>query len=73
LLVKGAGIRIIVFAGEGASKIFKAGDLVREISAELGGSGGGDARFGQGGGKDTAKLAEALAHAELLIKKTVNS
>lgn len=73
LLVKGAGIRIIVFAGEQASKLFKAGDLVREISARLGGSGGGDARFGQGGGKDTSKIADAIAHAEFLIKKTVNS
>ncbi|MFY9299849.1 MAG: alanine--tRNA ligase [Candidatus Nitrosotenuis sp.] len=73
LVVKGSGIRIIVFAGEQAAKIFKAGDLVRELAANLGGSGGGDARFGQGGGKDTAKITDALAHAELLIKKTVNS
>jgi alanyl-tRNA synthetase len=73
LVVKGSGIRIIVFAGEQASKIFGAGDLVRELAAKLGGSGGGDARFGQGGGKDTTKIADALAHAELLIKKTVNS
>jgi alanyl-tRNA synthetase len=73
LIVKGSGIRIIVFAGDGAAKAFKAGDMVREISAKLGGSGGGDARFGQGGGKDATKLADALAHVELLIKKTVNS
>jgi alanyl-tRNA synthetase len=73
LVVKGSGIRIIVFAGEQASKTFRAGDLVRELAAKLGGSGGGDARFGQGGGKDTTKIADALAHAELLIKKTVNS
>lgn len=70
LILKDSGIRIIVFAGEQAK--FKAGDLVREISSKLGGSGGGDARFGQGGGKDTAKLADAIAHAESIIKKTVN-
>ncbi|MGQ0772739.1 MAG: alanine--tRNA ligase [Nitrososphaerota archaeon] len=69
LVVKGSGIRIIVFAGESAAKIFKAGDLVKELSAKLGGSGGGDARFGQGGGKDATKLADALSHAESLIKK----
>jgi alanyl-tRNA synthetase len=72
LIIKGGGIRIIVFAGAEASKAFKAGDLVKEISAKLGGSGGGDARFGQGGGKDVAKLSDALEYAELLIKKTVN-
>lgn len=70
LIVKGSGIRIIVFAGEKAS--FKAGDLVKEVSSKLGGSGGGDTRFGQGGGKDVSKLSEAISHAELLIKKTVN-
>ncbi|MFN3654429.1 MAG: alanine--tRNA ligase [Candidatus Nitrosotenuis sp.] len=73
LLVKVSGIRVIVFAGQEAAKFFKAGDVVREISSKLGGSGGGDARFGQGGGKDVTKLAEALAHVEMLIKKTVNS
>ncbi|MEM4378857.1 MAG: alanine--tRNA ligase [Candidatus Nitrosotenuis sp.] len=73
LLVKGSGIKIIVFAGQEATKFFKAGDMVREISSKLGGSGGGDARFGQGGGKDASKLAEALAHIEMLIKKIVSS
>ncbi|MEM2786006.1 MAG: DHHA1 domain-containing protein, partial [Candidatus Nitrosotenuis sp.] len=72
-LVKGSGIKIIVFAGQEATKFFKAGDMVREISSKLGGSGGGDARFGQGGGKDASKLAEALAHIEMLIKKIVSS
>jgi alanyl-tRNA synthetase len=73
LIEKGTGIKIIIFTGEQATKVFKAGDLVREVSAKLGGSGGGDARFGQGGGKDSTKLADALTHAELLIKKIVNS
>jgi alanyl-tRNA synthetase len=70
LILKDSGIRIIVFAGEQAK--LKAGDLVREISSKLGGSGGGDSRFGQGGGKDTTKLADAIAHAQSVIKKTVN-
>lgn len=70
LIVKGSGIRIIVFAGDNA--ICKAGDLVKEISLKLGGSGGGDSRFGQGGGKDMSKLSDAITHAEFLIKKTVN-
>lgn len=70
LILKDSGIRIIVFAGEQAK--LKAGDLVKEISSKLGGSGGGDVRFGQGGGKDATKLADALSHAELVIKKTVN-
>ncbi|HSA97945.1 MAG TPA: alanine--tRNA ligase-related protein, partial [Candidatus Nitrosotenuis sp.] len=71
LIVRG-GIRIIVFTGEKASETLKAGDLVKEVSAKLGGSGGGDARFGQGGGKDVSRISDALQYAELLIKKTVN-
>lgn len=42
--------RIILFSGEaGQKKGVKAGILVREIAKALGGSGGGDARFAQGG------------------------
>ncbi|WP_268541791.1 alanine--tRNA ligase [Candidatus Nitrosotenuis cloacae] len=68
LVVKGSGIRIIVFSGESAIRTFKAGDMVREISSKLGGSGGGDARFGQGGGKDVSKIQDAVTYAESLIK-----
>jgi alanyl-tRNA synthetase len=73
LIVGKSGIKIIIFAGDQAAKVFKAGDLVREISTKIGGSGGGDARFGQGGGKDSTKIADALSHVELLIKKTGKS
>ena len=39
----------------------QAGKLVGELCAKLGGKGGGKPDFAQGGGKDTAKLAEVLA------------
>jgi alanyl-tRNA synthetase len=43
--------RIISFAGESAIKQgVRASDVVREVSRKLSGSGGGTARFGQGGG-----------------------
>ena len=42
--------RIMVFAGTTAQERgAKAGDLVKEIAKTLGGSGGGDAKFAQGG------------------------
>jgi len=71
LIPRGSGIRIIVFSGERAGQHLKAGDLVKEISSVLGGSGGGDARFGQGGGRDSAKMQQAVEHAKALIRKTV--
>jgi alanyl-tRNA synthetase len=69
-LIKGGGIKIIVFAGQDSSKLFKAGDVVREVSSKLGGSGGGDARFGQGGGKNASEIDSALEHVKTLIRKS---
>jgi alanyl-tRNA synthetase len=42
--------RIVVFSGEDAQKKgAKAGEIARDIAKALGGSGGGDSRFAQGG------------------------
>ena len=64
LLSKGQGIRVIVFAGEAASKKVKASAIAKQVSSKLGGSGGGDNRFGQGGGKSKDRIKEALLLAE---------
>jgi alanyl-tRNA synthetase len=45
-----------------------AGNLAKEVSAILGGSGGGKPATGQGGGKDAAKLKEALSAVEEIIR-----
>jgi len=45
----------------------KAGDLVREISAVVGGKGGGRPDFAQGGGTDAAKLDAAIERLYALI------
>ena len=37
-----------------------AGDLVKELSSIIGGSGGGPANSATGGGKDAARLRDAL-------------
>jgi alanyl-tRNA synthetase len=67
LILKNGGIRIVAFAGQEAAKTKKAGDLVRDVSKILGGSGGGNESFGQGGGKDVTKLKDALLAAEQSI------
>ena len=46
---------------------FKAGDLVREIAAIVGGKGGGRPDFAQAGGNDASKLDEAFARLDALI------
>jgi alanyl-tRNA synthetase len=47
-------------------KGLKAGDVVKQVAAVVGGSGGGKPDFAQAGGKDASKLPEALAKAEQL-------
>jgi alanyl-tRNA synthetase len=64
LVAKGQGMRVIVFAGAEARKKVKAGAVAKQVSAKLGGSGGGDDRFGQGGGRLRDKVKEALELAE---------
>ncbi|HXV45955.1 MAG TPA: alanine--tRNA ligase-related protein, partial [Nitrososphaera sp.] len=68
LLSNGQGIRVIVFAGEAARKKAKAGAIAKQVSAKLGGSGGGDDRFGQGGGRSKDRIKEALLLAEEAAK-----
>lgn len=47
----------------------KAGDIVKEIASQIGGEGGGRANLAFGGGKDTRKLNQVLAHLPAIVKK----
>jgi alanyl-tRNA synthetase len=68
LISKGQGIRVIVFVGEAVRDKVKAGSIAKQVSSKLGGSGGGDNRFGQGGGRSKEMIKEALLLAEGVIK-----
>ena len=61
----GPTIRVIIFAGEKSG--VNAGDVAKELASILGGSGGGDAKFAQGGGKDTSKKEAAIQKAKSMI------
>ena len=61
----GPTIRVMIFAGEQSG--VNAGNIAKEISSILGGSGGGDAKFAQGGGKDTSKKDAAIQKAKSMI------
>lgn len=70
LIAKGQGIRVIVFVGEEARKSgMKASEIAKGVASILGGSGGGDDRFGQGGGKSAERIKDALIVVEELVRK----
>jgi alanyl-tRNA synthetase len=70
LIAKGQGIRVIVFVGEEARNSgMKAGEIAKGVASILGGSGGGDDRFGQGGGKSVERIKDALIVVEELVRK----
>ena len=62
----GDTLRAIIYAGE-QSKNKNAGAIAKAVSEILGGSGGGNNRFAQGGGKDKSKTDEALRKAKSMV------
>ncbi len=54
-------------------KGFHAGNLIKSIASVVGGGGGGRPNLAQAGGKDIAKLPEALEKARQLITETANN
>lgn len=62
-------VRVLVFAGKDIQKRdLKAGELAKEVASWVGGSGGGDARFGQGGGVNVDKITVASRKILDLVK-----
>lgn len=72
--VSGDQVTLIGMASDSAVKRgVHAGNLVREASALIGGSGGGKPAMGQGGGKDASKLKEALSKAGEIVRRQIVS
>ncbi len=74
------GIAVLAGTGEGKVSLlalvdkglvkqgYHAGNLIREIAKKVGGGGGGRPDLAQAGGKDPAKLPQALAQVKELVK-----
>jgi alanyl-tRNA synthetase len=53
-------------------KKLKAGDIVKQIAPIVDGGGGGKPQLAQAGGKNPARIDEALAKATELIRTTLS-
>lgn len=78
------GSGVVVLAAEDGEKVslvagvtkdltdrVKAGDLIRNLAAQVGGKGGGRPDMAQGGGTDPAALPAAIASVETLLRAAV--
>jgi len=63
----GDKIRAIIYSGDQAAKDKKAGYIAKIVSEVLGGAGGGNQRFAQGGGKDKSKKNDAIEKAKAMV------
>ena len=61
-------IPVVCSVNGNAQKVYRAGDLVRNVATILGGSGGGRPDFASGAGKDASKINEAIEAAKGLVK-----
>ena len=65
--------KVVLVAGvtQQLTSKLKAGDLMRQAAAAVGGKGGGRADMAQGGGSEVGKLDEALALAATFVESTL--
>jgi len=63
----GDKIRAIIYSGDLAANDKKAGDIAKIVSEILGGAGGGNQRFAQGGGKDKSKKNDAIEKVKSMV------
>jgi alanyl-tRNA synthetase len=58
--VKDNRVSLVISVSKDLIERYHAGNIMKEISAVVGGKGGGKANMGEGGGKDPQKLEKAL-------------
>ena len=65
----GDKVSIVISGGKDwVANGFHAGKLIKEVASVVGGGGGGKPNMAQAGGKDTAKVDEAISKAKELLK-----
>ena len=67
-LVKGARVSLLAAVSKDITERYRAGELMAQLAPLVGGGGGGRPDFAQAGGKDPARLDEALQKVYELIE-----
>ena len=68
IVLIGGDLSVVCSVNGDALKAYKAGDLVRQVTSLLGGSGGGRPDFASGAGKDASKVNDAIKFVKDLVK-----
>jgi alanyl-tRNA synthetase len=61
-------VALVVMVSEDLCRRLPAGKIIKEIAAIVGGTGGGKAELAEAGGKDSAKLADAIERSYSIIE-----
>jgi alanyl-tRNA synthetase len=64
-----ANVNLVASVSKELTRQYHAGNIIKELAAMVGGGGGGRPDFAQAGGKEPAKIGEALKRAEELIRQ----
>jgi alanyl-tRNA synthetase len=64
-----ANVNLVASVSKDLTKRFHAGNIIKELAAMVGGGGGGRPDFAQAGGKDPAKIDDALQRAEEIVRR----
>jgi alanyl-tRNA synthetase len=62
-------VLVVAAVSQGLTGKVKAGDLVKAVTAVIGGGGGGRPELAQGKGKDGSRLPEAVGAAEAWLRR----
>jgi alanyl-tRNA synthetase len=63
-------VNLVVTVTQDLTKRYHAGNIIKQVAPIVGGGGGGRPDFAQAGGKEPAKVAEALKKAEEIIRQS---
>jgi alanyl-tRNA synthetase len=67
--VQGEKVALLATVSKDVTKSYHAGNIIKQIAPLVGGGGGGRPDFAQAGGKDGARLDEALQKVYELVEK----